>query len=192
VFALGRPSDDRLDAVLADQADAPYSYEAVGATRSGPLPEGYRHDRRSVALGSGQSVFDRAVEGLRRWELHRAAGTRLRPVAPPLAEGVVVVQAIAAGPLTVVAPCRIVYVVDEPDAFGFGYGTLAAHPEEGEERFLVVRSGGPDGEVAFEITSFSRPRHVLAQLGRPVTRFMQVRVTRRYLDGLRRYAQSGA
>ena len=27
------------------------------------------------------------------------------------------------------APCRVVYVVDEPDRRGFAYGTLPGHPE---------------------------------------------------------------
>ena len=42
-----------------------------------------------------------------------------------------------------IVPCRIVWVVDEPDAFGFGYGTLRGHPDEGEESFVV--RGGPGG-----------------------------------------------
>ncbi|SIP67631.1 hypothetical protein BN9982_740001 [Mycobacterium tuberculosis] len=32
------------------------------------------------------------------------------------------------------APCRVVYVIDEPDVRGFGYGTLPGHPVSGEER----------------------------------------------------------
>ena len=35
------------------------------------------------------------------------------------------------------APCRVVYVVDEPDRRGFAYGTLPGHAESGEELFLV-------------------------------------------------------
>ena len=34
------------------------------------------------------------------------------------------------------APCRVVYVIDEPDIRGFAYGTLPGHPESGEERFV--------------------------------------------------------
>jgi uncharacterized protein (UPF0548 family) len=43
----------------------------------------------------------------------------------------------------------------DPDRYGFAYGTLPAHPEEGEELFLVTRGG--DDTVRFEITAFSRP-----------------------------------
>jgi uncharacterized protein (UPF0548 family) len=36
------------------------------------------------------------------------------------------------------APCRVVYVIDEPDIRGFAYGTPPGHPESGEERFAVA------------------------------------------------------
>ena len=39
------------------------------------------------------------------------------------------------------ATCRIVAVVNEPDRFGFAYGTLGTHPQRGEESFIVTRSG---------------------------------------------------
>jgi uncharacterized protein (UPF0548 family) len=35
------------------------------------------------------------------------------------------------GPIRV--PCRVVYVLDEPERRGFAYGTLPGHPESGEE-----------------------------------------------------------
>ena len=80
-----------------------------------------------------------------------------------------VVVAVSAATLTAIAPCRIVWVVDEPDAFGFGYGTLQGHPEEGEESFVV--RGGPGG-ARFEVTALSRP----ASLEQP-------RSVRRWLGG---------
>lgn len=82
--------------------------------------------------------------------------------------------------------CRIVYVVDEPGAFGFAYGTLPAHPEQGEEAFVVRRDAG--GAVTFAITAFSRPRHPLARIGGPVSRQVQVATTRRYLRALKAFA----
>jgi len=79
----------------------------------------------------------------------------------------------------------VVYVVDEPARAGFAYGTLPAHPEEGEEAFLVHRY---DGRVRFEVVAFSKPRHPLARLGAPVTRFLQLRTNNHYLDAMRRAA----
>jgi uncharacterized protein (UPF0548 family) len=44
--------------------------------------------------------------------------------------------------VTVAAPWRVVYVTDEPDRFGFGFGcgTRPGHPEAGEEAFHLVRT----------------------------------------------------
>jgi len=88
-----------------------------------------------------------------------------------------------AGPLVVVGACRIVLVVDEPDRYGFAYGTLPAHPEEGEERFVVTRD--PDTTVSFEVVAFSRPHDRLTKLGGPVPRALQRRATTRYVQGMR-------
>lgn len=78
--------------------------------------------------------------------------------------------------------CRVVDVEDEADRFGFSYGTLSVHPEQGEESFTVARSRG--GDVVFEIVAVSRPRHPLARFGAPVARRLQVAATKRYLDAM--------
>ncbi len=81
--------------------------------------------------------------------------------------------------IPVTAPVRVVYVVDEPDRKGFAYGSIAGHPERGEESFIVERT--QDGSVWLAITSFSRPStwywHVLFL---PL-RIAQSMYTRRYL-----------
>jgi Domain of unknown function (DUF1990) len=64
--------------------------------------------------------------------------------------------------LALVAPCRIVSVVDEVTRWGFAYGTLPGHPEQGEEVFVV--SIAPDETVRFEIVAFSRPADLLVRL----------------------------
>ena len=185
MFVLGRPDLEDLDRILESQRQAPFTYAEVGATR-GVMPEGYRHDEYVMSLGQREGLFARAAEGLRRWEAHRGAGMRLRPDAPELREGVTVVQALALPVVSAIAACRIVYVIDEPGRFGFAYGTLPAHPEQGEEAFVVHRD--PDGTVRFVITVFSRPHHPLAHLGAPVTRRVQQDTTRRYLEALKAFA----
>lgn len=185
VFVAGQPSPEDLERVLATQIGEVVTYGEVGATR-GVMPKGYRHDQHEVVVGDGAGVFERAVEGLQRWEAHRGAGLTLRPYVPELREGVTMVQALALPLISAVAACRIVYVIDEPDSFGFAYGTLPAHPEQGEEAFIVHRD--PHGVVTFVITAFSRPRHVLARLGGPMTRRIQLHTTRRYLDAIKAFA----
>lgn len=184
MFFLGRPGLDDLERVLAGQRGEMVTYSEVGATRR-VMPDGYRHDHHEVVVGEGAGAFELAADGLRRWEAHRGAGLTLRPDVPELQEGATMVQALALPFISAVAACRIVYVIDEPDTFGFAYGTLPAHPEQGEEAFVIRR--GPGGIVTFTITAFSRPRHPLARLGGPAARRIQLHTTRRYLNALKNF-----
>jgi uncharacterized protein (UPF0548 family) len=73
--------------------------------------------------------------------------------------------------------CRIVYVVEDDGPikrFGFAYGTLAEHAESGEERFTVEWNREND-TVWYDILAFSRPRHMFARLGYPLSRLLQKR-----------------
>jgi uncharacterized protein (UPF0548 family) len=185
MLRLGRPSADELARVLAAQADAEVTYAEVGATRTGDLPPGYQHDHYLCPLGSGDAVFDAARDGMRAWACHDGAGITRMPERPELRVGVTLVQALPIGPAWVPAACRIVWVEDEPDRFGFAYGTLSEHPESGEEAFVVSRD--PNGRVRLDIVVFSRARHPLARIGWVVGRRIQVHVTNRFLDGLESY-----
>jgi uncharacterized protein (UPF0548 family) len=157
----------------------------VGATLGGVLPDGYQHDHSSIDLGRGDAVWARARFGIDRWEAPAAAGIDIEPPDAPIAVGTTVAIITRLGPLHVLAACRIVAVVDEPDRHGFAYGTLPAHPEEGEELFLVTRDD--TGTVQFEITAFSRPHDLLTKLGGPVARKVQQRATKHYLEGMRAF-----
>ena len=74
-------------------------------------------------------------------------------------------------------------VIDEPDRFGFAYGTLPSHPEEGEEHFLVTRA--MHGVVRFDVVAFSRAHDLLTRLGGPIPRRIQAHATQQYLQGMR-------
>ena len=189
MLRLGRPSPEELSRVLAEQESASVTYAEVGATQSGALPDGYQHDRYSRGLGNGDAVFAAACDGLRAWACHEGAGIPRVPAVPELREGVTLVQALPVGPAYVPAACRIVWTLDEPDRFGFAYGTLPQHPESGEEAFIVVRDPADDS-VRLDIVVFSKARHPLARLGWFVGRQIQVRVTNRFLDGLETYVQA--
>ena len=76
------------------------------------------------------------------------------PDTPPR-EGATVVVTLGTGLASIVAPCRIIAVVDETARFGFAYGTLPGHPEQGEESFIATLA--EDGLVRFGIKAFSRP-----------------------------------
>ncbi len=185
VFLARPPSESKVARfVERERQSGVLSYTEVGATDR-TLPDGYRHDRWHVDLGVDDGDrFDRAAAALRNWEPQRRAGLQVHPDTPVQPDTVFAIV-LPVGPLTVLAGARIIYVVDEPDRWAFAYGTLASHPEQGEEYFGVVRR---DGRVGFEITAFSRPRDPLARLGGPVARYLQVKTTRRYLDAMKRVA----
>jgi len=98
-----------------------------------------------------------------------------------------ILAVISLGPGQAVAPCRIVRIIDEFDKFGFAYGTLPGHPERGEEAFVIERRA--DGTF-FTITAFSRPADPLARLAGPISRAVQLAITRRCVRGLARYVRS--
>ncbi|GAB2607352.1 hypothetical protein Aab01nite_02790 [Paractinoplanes abujensis] len=160
------------------------TYAEVGATRDEPMPAGYGHVERDELIGHGRAAFDRAVDSLLDWRMHRAAGFRIVRGGQRAAEGADIVLRF----FGMTVPCRVVYVVDEPDRRGFGYGTLPGHPERGEEAFLVVLTAGD--EVRFRIRAFSRPATALARLGGPITRLGQRYATDRYVKALRRLTRS--
>jgi uncharacterized protein (UPF0548 family) len=153
---------------------APFTYAEVGATRDA-LPAGYRTISRRVRLSSG---FDEAVDKLFGWRPQLATGLRVEASSARVAPDAVIVLRL--GPVQV--PCRVVYVVDEPQRQGFAYGTLAGHPESGEEAFVVERNA--DGSTSFIVTAFSRPASVLARLGGPLGHLAQNILTDRYLKSL--------
>jgi uncharacterized protein (UPF0548 family) len=73
----------------------------------------------------------------------------------------------------------VVWTVDEPDRYGFAYGTLPDHPERGEEACLVEQA---KGRVTLKIRAFSRPSNRLVRTasgaGRLAQRWMTVRYER--------------
>lgn len=177
-----RPSAADLARLLAEAKAADLSYPEVGATKDPSLPDGYRIDRYERQLGSHETVVERAAEALRDWQAHLGAGVGVVPDGARVAVGETVLLLVKAAGLWAVAPCRVVYVVDEPNRFVFAYGTLPGHPEQGEAAMIVERKEA--GGVVFRIESFSRPVDALARLGSPVTRVIQRRVTSRYVQAL--------
>ena len=157
-----------------------FTYPEVGATAA-ELPVGYQHLRASRLVGSGRELFDRCAETVMTWGIQRGAGLSVTP-GERVRVGAENRIGLRLGLLRTSAPCRVVYVVDEPDRRGFAYGTLPGHPERGEESFIV--SLDEDGTVRFDVTAFSRPTRWFARLGGPLTGIVQRRVTWRYLDAV--------
>ena len=109
----------------------------------------------------------------------RGAGIKVRATTDVAAVGSEVI--VHLGPVR--APCRVVYVIDQPDRRGFAYGTLPGHPESGEELFLV-RYDPATEDVYAEVRAFSRHATWWSRLGSPLTSLVQSVVTTRYLRAL--------
>jgi len=159
--------------------ELPLTYSEVGATAAGQLPAGYGHLHVQRQIGTGRQRFEQAAESVMRWGMQRGAGLRVQ-ASSEVAE-VDTVLLVRMGFLP--APCRVVYVIDEPDIRGFAYGTLPGHPESGEERF-VVRHDPTTSAVFAEVSAFSRPGTWWSKVGRPLVLVAQRVIARLYLRGV--------
>jgi uncharacterized protein (UPF0548 family) len=172
-------SDDPANALR----DLPFTYPERGWTAWSHPPTGYYACQRSVVVGTGQAVFERAGAALLSWQMHRRAGLDLISTDRTAVVGARVLLRIGFGPLALSAPCQVVYTVRDDHRHGFAYGTLTGHPVSGEESF-VVSLGAQTNLVSFTIRAFSRPATILARLGGPVTPLVQQFATGRYLAAL--------
>ena len=161
---------------LSDLAGRPLTYAEVGAT-AGRLPDGYHHVRLSSSIGTGRSRFEQAGAAVMRYGMLRGAGLRVAATTEVAEVGTDVLGKL--GPFA--APCRVVYVIDEPNRRGFAYGSLPGHAVSGEEMF-GVRYDPADDSVHAEVVAFSRPATWWSQIGAPVASVIQRVVTRRYLS----------
>ena len=151
----------------------------MGATADDRLPTGYGHLHVEKQIGTGQQRFEEAADAVMHWGMQRGAGLRVQA-----SSEVAVVDAVALVRMGFLpAPCRVVYVIDEPDVRGFGYGTLPGHPESGEERFVVRHD--PDTSAVFaEVSAFSRPATWWSKAAGPLMSVAQRVIARRYLRGI--------
>lgn len=179
------------DGAIADAVSSieslPFSYDMVGVTRraleAGSLAAGYRVERHVVELRFGVSTFKRAVCALRTWVPQRGASPSILPQDAVIRAGTSVLLLLRLGPVCVEAPCRIVYVDETDERFGFAYGTLVGHPEVGEALFEIAICSEV---VLFEMTVVSRPAGNIPRVGWPIVRLIQAQATHRYLSSMMR------
>lgn len=175
---LFRPNIAWLEAFRASQTSCECTYADVGASDAGH-PAGFTLDHNRVCLGQGEQVFDAACTALRNWRMFPASWTAIYPTNCPQTSGTGVVMLAHALGLWWPNALRVVYRIDEagpPRRVGFAYGTLPAHVECGEERFLIEQD--EQGRVWYDVRAFSRPRHPLVRLAFPLARRLQRRFVR--------------
>lgn len=144
--------DDReVDDVSADGLN----YAPVGIARAGAdAPHGMRARTQRIRLGEGDAIWQRATAVVSGWAIKK----QLRFTITPHDESVVLGRdydtRFGVGALRLLEPVRIVWVEDEGELRGFGYGTRTGHPITGEECFLVERD--PQGTVWLVVRTVSR------------------------------------
>jgi uncharacterized protein (UPF0548 family) len=185
---LPHPDQGELDDLLARAREADLTYDHVGSTL---VAGGSRRSERggSVEVGAGDGVFERAVAALRGWRAHEGIGALVHPGDAPLQVGSTLLVVLRAGPFAVVAPDRVVAVVDEPDRFGFAYGTLAGHAESGEESFVVRRHDS--GVVSMTVRVDARPATLPARVAAPVVNRLQRWALGRYVAAIDAHVAAG-
>jgi uncharacterized protein (UPF0548 family) len=188
LLRIRRPSDAAVAEILARSAEAPFSYPEVGATGHAELPAGYEHAQLRVRLGEGDAAFARARAAIGAWRGFDIPWIELHGRDQPPVPGVCVAPVARALGLWSLNVARVVTAIDESDRFGFAYGTLPAHAERGEERFLVERDF--QGSVWYEIRVFSRPQLWWARLGKPIIARQQRRFRVASADAMSRAVTS--
>ena len=172
MFLLSAPNAADIERFLNEREADTFSYPEVGGTRHEPYPAGYNIDHNRIRLGDGLEDFERAKAAIREWQMFKVPGLDLIHSDTPIEVGRNVALHARHLGFHSLSSCRIVYVIEEADRFGFAYGTLTEHVETGEERFTVEFHDGT-GEVWYDILAFSRPGHLLVKLGYPYGRYLQ-------------------
>jgi uncharacterized protein (UPF0548 family) len=101
---------------------------------------------------------------------------------PQIANGMTATLRTRVGPMTIDAPVRVVYVIDEERRVGFAYGTLKGHPESGEQSFVLEHRD--DDSVWLTVRSFTRASSFGWRVLTPVTAQVRKNYVTRYLRAL--------
>ncbi|MEO8573349.1 MAG: DUF1990 domain-containing protein [Pyrinomonadaceae bacterium] len=152
MFLLTRPTDAEIKEFLEMRRTDSFSYPEVGATRGLP-PAGYNVDHNRVILGRGPHDFEKAKQAIREWKMFDVPSLDLLYPDTPIEAGRNVAPLANHLGFYSLNSCRVAYVIDEPDKFGFAYGTLTEHVEIGEERFTV------EFEIRFQARSVTTSSH---------------------------------
>lgn len=183
MFRITEPSEEDAVEFVSVQRSLPFTYDEVGATNTTPPATGYNVDHNRTQAGTGEAVYNRGVEALKNWRHFELGWVTIVPRGVAVEVGATVaVKARAFGTWSLNAS-RVVYTIDENRRFGFAYGTLPDHVELGEERFLIEWL--PDDSVWYDILAFSRPRHPLVRLNKPLARMLQKQFARDSLNKIR-------
>ena len=177
MFLARRPSALEIDRFLAASRELALTYAPIGLARAS-APVGYDMDDTSAVIGRGHADFDRARAALAAWTHFELGWVELFPRNASIEVGTHVAVLIRHLGFWSLNGARVVYHLDPDETrFGFAYGTLPNHAEEGEEIF-EVGFNADSGDVTYRLRAASRPRAALAHIGYPIARALQARFRR--------------
>ena len=137
-------------------------------------------DEQVVTIGRGEADFARARSALAAWKQFGLGWVELFPRQSPIEAGTVVAVLVRHLGFWSLNGARVLYHVggnDDRTLFGFAYGTLTNHAENGEELF-EIRFDRETGDVLYRIRAVSWPQSPLARIGYPIVRLLQARFRR--------------
>lgn len=179
---LSKPRSEFIREFLRAQENQPVSYSQIGASREKP-PPGNDIDHHRVQIGAGARSFEKARVALREWEMFNLSWLTLCFPDTPIEVGVTVAILASHAGIWSLNACRIVYLIEENERYGFAYGTLPEHRERGKERF-TVEFRSDDSSVWYDLFAFSRPR-LAARLTYPYARMLQHRFARDSMNAMK-------
>lgn len=190
MFLTHRPSPLEIDEFINQSRHLPLSYEQVGIAKLSP--PGFSIDEASGVLGQSSETFERAKLALTEWQHFELGWVELFPRGAAIEPGTVVAVLVHHLGFWSINGCRVVYEIGDMKMgtnFGFAYGALTNHAENGEETFEVLLE--PETEtVVYRIRAVSKPRAALARIGYPITRVFQERFRRDSIRALQRAIQA--
>lgn len=176
MFLLTKPSESFIERFLEDRKHEAFSYPDIGRT-AGKAPSGYNIDHNRILLGYGRDTYAKAGDAINDWKMFNFPWLSLCWTDAPIQPGTTVGVLVSHLGFWSLNASRIVYTVNDVGAietYGFAYGTLQEHAERGEERF-TVEYHLQDESVWYDLYAFSKPSHILARLGSPISRLLQKR-----------------
>ncbi|MDQ6788412.1 MAG: DUF1990 domain-containing protein [Acidobacteriota bacterium] len=174
MFLPTRPNKKIIQQFLDARRDDNFSYPEIGASHIA-APDGYNVDHNRIQIGNGFEDFNKAIEAVKNWKMFEMSWVELCWTNTPIKVGENVAALIKHFGFWSLNASRIVYVIEEKgeiEKYGFAYGTLTEHGEQGEERFTVEFHRAND-EVWYDLYAFSKPKHILATIGYPISRLLQ-------------------
>jgi uncharacterized protein (UPF0548 family) len=150
---------------------------SIGGTLATVDRATFAHDQSRSSLGFGDEVFASAKRAFVNWKMFDLGWVRVVNAAAPIECGQIIAVEVHSLGLWSGNLSRILETADSETQFGFLYSTTNQHVEQGEETF-ILRRNPETAEVSYELEAVSRPRHFLARLGFPMSRFFQHRFAR--------------